>query len=332
MVKDMSDPVTNAEVEDVLSSIRRLVSEERRPMQAHKTAPAPDRLVLTPALRVTDECESAAKDTPVENHLRSGDDAKDVMPETDSSAEPQDGPDWSDAVAQEKAADQDNDQASQVLDLTGHELENTTADQPEHEAAGSEGAIEPQVAKTASLSAKIEALEAAIGNISDTWEPDEPGKDDYSGTEAPAMKWEDDVDHDALGAPVGIDKDDDTAEATGAQAETWTQAETGIEEEPALAEAAASMPEHAMPDQDFDEDNFAFVSDAQDAEPDVDQGGVSKVDRNPDQFLDEAALRNLISEILRTELQGALGERITRNVRKLVRREINRALTAQDLE
>ena len=32
------------------------------------------------------------------------------------------------------------------------------------------------------------------------------------------------------------------------------------------------------------------------------------------------------------ELQGALGERITRNVRKLVRREIQRALTAQDLE
>ena len=43
-------------------------------------------------------------------------------------------------------------------------------------------------------------------------------------------------------------------------------------------------------------------------------------------------LRDLVSEIVRTELQGALGERITRNVRKLVRREIHRALTSQDLE
>ena len=48
--------------------------------------------------------------------------------------------------------------------------------------------------------------------------------------------------------------------------------------------------------------------------------------------LDEDALRELVSDIVREELQGALGERITRNVRKLVRREIHRALAAQDLE
>ena len=48
--------------------------------------------------------------------------------------------------------------------------------------------------------------------------------------------------------------------------------------------------------------------------------------------LDEDALRDLVSDIVRQELQGALGERITRNVRKLVRREIHRALAAQELE
>ena len=47
-------------------------------------------------------------------------------------------------------------------------------------------------------------------------------------------------------------------------------------------------------------------------------------------MLDEAMLRDLVSEIIRQELQGALGERITRNVRKLVRREIQRALQSQD--
>ena len=51
-----------------------------------------------------------------------------------------------------------------------------------------------------------------------------------------------------------------------------------------------------------------------------------------DEFLDEDALRDLVADIVRQELQGALGERITRNVRKLVRREIHRALTSQDFQ
>jgi hypothetical protein len=49
-------------------------------------------------------------------------------------------------------------------------------------------------------------------------------------------------------------------------------------------------------------------------------------------LLDEDALREMVADIVRQELQGALGERITRNVRKLVRREIHRALMAQEFE
>ncbi|MEZ5686318.1 MAG: hypothetical protein R3D78_10715 [Paracoccaceae bacterium] len=48
--------------------------------------------------------------------------------------------------------------------------------------------------------------------------------------------------------------------------------------------------------------------------------------------IDEADLRDLVAEIIRQELQGTLGERITRNVRKLVRREIQRALLSRDME
>ena len=48
--------------------------------------------------------------------------------------------------------------------------------------------------------------------------------------------------------------------------------------------------------------------------------------------IDEEALRDMVSEIVRQELQGELGERITRNVRKLVRREIHRALLSQGME
>lgn len=48
--------------------------------------------------------------------------------------------------------------------------------------------------------------------------------------------------------------------------------------------------------------------------------------------LDEEALRDIVTDIVREELQGVLGERITRNVRRLVRREIQRALAMRDLE
>ncbi|MHC0053276.1 hypothetical protein [Actibacterium sp. D379-3] len=52
---------------------------------------------------------------------------------------------------------------------------------------------------------------------------------------------------------------------------------------------------------------------------------------DPD-VLDEDMLRQLVNDIVREELQGDLGERITRNVRKLVRREINRAMASRDFE
>ena len=48
-------------------------------------------------------------------------------------------------------------------------------------------------------------------------------------------------------------------------------------------------------------------------------------------LIDEESLRELVAEIVRQELQGTLGQRITRNVRKLVRQEINRALASREL-
>jgi hypothetical protein len=51
-----------------------------------------------------------------------------------------------------------------------------------------------------------------------------------------------------------------------------------------------------------------------------------------DTVVDEDFLRDIVSEIVREELQGDLGERITRNVRKLVRREIHRALASRDFD
>ncbi len=51
-----------------------------------------------------------------------------------------------------------------------------------------------------------------------------------------------------------------------------------------------------------------------------------------DAMIDEATLREIVGQMVRAELRGALGERITQNVRKLVRREIQRALMGQDFD
>lgn len=48
--------------------------------------------------------------------------------------------------------------------------------------------------------------------------------------------------------------------------------------------------------------------------------------------IDDDALRQIVLQVLREELAGDMGERITRNVRKLVRREINRVLASRDLD
>lgn len=57
------------------------------------------------------------------------------------------------------------------------------------------------------------------------------------------------------------------------------------------------------------------------------------LDDTPEEVtFDEAAMRELVRDIIREELQGTLGERITRNVRKLVRAEIARAMAVRDFE
>ncbi|HMR54221.1 MAG TPA: hypothetical protein PKA33_17970 [Amaricoccus sp.] len=43
-------------------------------------------------------------------------------------------------------------------------------------------------------------------------------------------------------------------------------------------------------------------------------------------ILDEEALRDVVNSIVREELQGELGDRISRNLRKLIRRELSQML------
>jgi len=52
----------------------------------------------------------------------------------------------------------------------------------------------------------------------------------------------------------------------------------------------------------------------------------------PDVLFDEDVLRAMVQAIFREEMAGPMGERITRNIRKLVRAEVGRMLAAHELE
>jgi len=55
-------------------------------------------------------------------------------------------------------------------------------------------------------------------------------------------------------------------------------------------------------------------------------------DVSSDISFDEAVLRELVRDLVLAELQGHLGERITRNIRKMVRAEIARAIALHGVE
>ncbi len=360
----MSDPVTTAEVEDVLSSIRRLVSEEKRPKQQAETRPQanpvqPERLVLTPALRVEDPkpdvqgmaeqptpafhseragrlvlgAESAVTDPkpvadiePVEQVVRATlektEEGLALPMDVPEDAEPPSGlsveVDEQDMTLNMSEDDGQADIPPLTLEPQARSDAEWAADALAEAEAVAEAKNTPEAApantKAATLSAKIEALESAIGGIEDDFEPDEVSDDAYSGTKPPAIDWEDDV----LNTDAMLKSKEDVFELDAAR-DTLRDMKEPVEEAVfAAATIAALNAEDGEDDDDF--------------EPSVKAASEPPRAWAEEKVIDEDALRDMVSEIVRSELQGALGERITRNVRKLVRREIHRALTTQDLE
>ncbi|MGQ0564862.1 MAG: hypothetical protein ACT4OK_07295 [Gemmobacter sp.] len=73
------------------------------------------------------------------------------------------------------------------------------------------------------------------------------------------------------------------------------------------------------------------LDDDGDDAPDAAPTGTAATAQGPLADIDVQALADLVRDILRDELQGALGERMTRNIRKLVRAEVARIAAARDL-
>ena len=96
-----------------------------------------------------------------------------------------------------------------------------------------------------------------------------------------------------------------------------------VDDAPEVSEKFETLVEDSVSDLDTE-----FVA----AAAFVDDEDIGNILGEESATIDEDTLRDMISDLVRQELQGALGERITRNVRRLVRREIQRALSVRDLE
>ncbi|SNT16932.1 hypothetical protein [Tropicimonas sediminicola] len=134
---------------------------------------------------------------------------------------------------------------------------------------------------------------------------------------------------DAMEESFAEEKAAEFAENWRDEAEGETEAsETGApEEEVAPVEAEADV---VMPDERIDD--LTEVAAAVETTPEEPVSDPETHDEAAGFVLDEAILSDLIAECVHRELQGELGERITRNVRKLVRREIHRALAMRDFD
>lgn len=309
----MSDPVTNVEIEDVLSSIRRLVSNEERDPKAggDSEAPAGDRLVLSPAQRVDGQAD-APEDMAPENMApedESGfeeppgevleDDAGAGMP-TDAHAlsDAADGAPAGEEMDHEAAGFGDADAWREVLDAETAAAMPAPAPEEPPAAEAPDDPDAPGV-DIGTLEARVAEFEAAVAERDDDWEPDGAPEDAFDNGNGTAMPWHDHEPAEpeaAPGAEEAAAGPDRTADAAPLSA--------------GLSDGDAP----GAPEEEEEEDSAAA---------DLFSGA--------DELLDEEALRDMVTEIVRQELQGALGERITRNVRKLVRREIHRALTNQEL-
>lgn len=296
----MSDPVTNSEVEDVLSSIRRLVGGNKRASSDAGVEREPERFVLTPQLRVADhtdlELDTAGHVTETEGWyefeeppliteaLQHSISPQDVGEK--GSLDEDDGADCATFEHHEPEADAGPKAEAEETPVQEAEegANSDPLDMSEFQVAPEQEVVHTPPPKFSELTAKIAALETAIARTSDQWEPDGDDEDAYAGTHSPAMRWQENVELDGKGSPMGAI---------------------------ALPTAEVSHAEIDADEQVIDEEMLRDL--------------VADIVR-------QELKGTLVAQIVREELQGDLGERITRNVRKLVRREIQRALTARELD
>ena len=325
----MAGPLSSEEIEDVVSSVRRLVSNEQRPRTLSRDLNS-ERLLLTPALRVVPETSPLAPlvlDAPVAEALPEPqpepqfEDAAvvvaDVQPSSGSTEELT--PAQEDSLAIALAMDIDPEPLASEGDLSSAALLENSLDPADVTEAEWEDEIWAEPGVVSLGEAALAAEEAEVLAV--------PTQDDAElAADEAAASWDQTPSEWVEDEPIPFIPLRRRAEHLAARLAAGEVGDTPkVSAEDEVAETAEATPSPAT-DAPIAEATKSGAGTAPMASELLDEDGT------PLAVLDEAALQEIVRQTLRQELQGDLGERITRNVRKLVRAEINRALMARDLD
>ncbi len=270
----MSEALNSTEIEDVLSSIRRLVSEDLRPAARSATVGGPvtfgDKLILTPALRVVavQPAQDAQMFTPSPRHIVATDAAgiEQVVASLGAAVGPQ---------TQEWEAET-GDSSPEFADNQPSNDWSLPAEAEPDLAAGLTPAQNYVLADSPALDEVILAVDPARAEIPGWAQQDDNPFPEEDPVEAAST----------LGT-----LEPDRAWADAAEASVIA----------ALSEGPSPTEDPLLPEDDA-------------------------------LLFNEEVLRELVRDILREELAGKMGERITRNIRKLVRAEIARSVAVQKFD
>ncbi|MBV1867873.1 MAG: hypothetical protein KUG69_08210 [Marinosulfonomonas sp.] len=290
----MPDSMTNVEMQDVLSSIRRLVSKNKE-TEKEVAVINDDRFLLTPAHRVEAADDSFAPDfvahlrQPSEPFELTGRISEAVAPETDASVAP----------AKMPMSRDEGDQSSGLPPL---------------------GVQNP---KATTLEMRIAELEVAVDQSGHDWEPDGSEPEE---TPVPGRHIFEVVDNTHFIQPREIQPPAPEVPLQLADVAVFTHF-------PAKSEASSgSAAPEQMGNETGSNVPTRTVPETRTMPPKDEPGPGELVDSNEDVFVDEDVLRRVVAEVVREELQGKMGERITRNVRRMVRREIEHTLSLKNFD
>lgn len=309
----MSEAAKSAEeIEDVLASIRRLVSGPAPAPHAPEAGMA-ERLVLTPSLRVREPDDPWARVSLAEH-------------DTEYTAA--------------GAGEQDRAWGLEDRLADWGEIEQSAAEAVADALSEGQGVSIPDQRDHVMFSRKAPPQDAQ--NPSD-FEP-EVGDADWPDTSADSALLElvlargqpedlqDDMPEaivDDLAQKMSDERAPTLSEPQAAPARDTAQDDQPMDDAPPASDMGAQSIDDdlaTLADEDHDDDLGDEIEDLGEAAapfvfPDAEVG-----------LLDEDTLREIVADVVRQELQGALGQRITRNVRKMVRREIRLVLAAEELE
>jgi hypothetical protein len=330
----MSDPMTNTEIEDVLSSIRRLVSEELRPHGRFAGADAPQAPATGSGPRVSQSLPGQAGKLLLTPALRVVSDGDDSYRPADDSAlfAPEDAPAMPKAASAELPPAPEDHGAEDDLDvILSADPGPLPAFRRSADVHGDAPDMQHVIARLGAAVAGDDEWESPVGDLDDFGDVVAPGPTTGGVTGAGFGRPEPLGSRLHLSVSVSDDPDfltplDDDASPAGMDASGDDFLMAGDD-----FVATAAAPHQMRRVEPPAVDAWADAA-AAEVRAELEREPAENPYAQPELAFDEEVLRDLVRDIIREELAGSLGERITRNVRKLVRVEIARALAVRDFE